>query len=188
MAAGENGGGLLHGFPREAVAHRPGIAAPQGRDHCVRQQVIAVRLARGTETGVKVGCGFGRGENPDRARQQGVQPRPDPRGRNRGGRVEMSYLSFGVHPGVGPPGPDHGCPLPRGLSVEPPDGCFDPSLDSVAVRLRLPAGEVGPVIGEIQTHADRQTHDVCLRGETSGRGCAYSLGDGRKFGLGASCR
>ena len=67
----------------------------------------------------------------------------------------MSYLSFGVHPGVRPPGSDHGRPLPRSPAVEPPDGCFDPPLDGVAVRLRLPAGEVGPVIGEIQTHAGR---------------------------------
>ena len=125
--------------------------------------MVAVGLAGRIEPGVEVGGGLGCSEYPDRVGQQGVEARPNPRRRNRERGVEMGYLSLGVDAGVGPPGPDDGHPLPGSLPVEPSDRGFDPALDGVPVRLPLPAREIGPVVREVETDANRELHwRLCL--------------------------
>jgi hypothetical protein len=164
-AAAEGREVMLAEQQRGRLVHRRQVERPRVPERVVPAQrvggggliadPVGVPPPQGREAGVEALGGGPDRVHPDVGRQR---PRKPPQGGrpvllpDRPGQVRMGHLAAGVHPGVGPPG--HGQPHRLRPPQHVPQDPGQLPLHGPLPGLRRPTGEVGPVVGKIDSHPD----------------------------------
>ncbi len=145
VRADQRRGGPLHGVGIQSpVGEMPGVAA--GENVADRPVVdhVAVSLPHGIVRGVETVVYVGRLEHGHAVGQHRIEGPLKHFGRQPRLGAETDDLAQGMHAGVGPSAGQGRRPHAGNLL----DRFFKGRLDGAAVLLRLPAGEIGAVIGQ----------------------------------------
>jgi hypothetical protein len=164
-AAAEGGEVMLAKQQRRRLVHGRQVERPRVPERVVPAQrvgrggliadPVGVPPPQRREAGVEALGGGPDRVHPDVRRQRPRQP--PQRGRpmlfpDRRGQVRMGHLPAGVHPGVGSPG--HGQPNRLRPPQHVPEDPGQLSLHGPLPGLGRPPGEIGPVVGKIDSDPD----------------------------------
>ena len=149
---------------RGRPAHRAGVeplpvmpGVPAG-EHVADRAVaddVAIALFYGVANRVEARRHRGGLKDGDIAGQKGIQGSLEHLGREGGGRLKGGRLAERVNARIRPPASGH----PARLAGNRRQGALELALDGSPARLDLPAGVVGPFVGEGQ----KDLHRLCLK-------------------------
>ena len=157
--AGDEVGAAAHGVQVQRAPVPQDEAFPQRTARAAEQDAVAVELAGRVEAGVEVGGSAAAAQHRCVGRQVEVEGGHEALRRQRGGGVEVRHLRLGVEARVRAAGARDA----HGLLRDAPDGLLQRALHGPPLRLKLPAEEVGAVVFECKSKAQRRCSLLVVR-------------------------